>query len=29
MQPHHHCINHTPMYFKELFYKTVILLSTN
>ena len=28
MQPNHHRINHTPMYFNGLFY-TVTLVSTN
>jgi hypothetical protein len=29
MQPHHHRINHTPMYLNWLFLTTVTLASTN
>jgi hypothetical protein len=29
MQPHHHRINHTPMYRNWLFYQSVTLASTN
>jgi len=29
MQPHHHCINHTLMYFNGLFLIPATLVSTN